>query len=195
MTRFWRIVQWICLIGIGGAIVISLGAWGVAGLPGGDAVIYPLMLVAYTVGETAHLPSAIVLIVTIVTVWPLGIQYFIARSGSTITGIDPPDMRMILAVLAISALGFTLFRTVDPPVTLDTAESDAHYYIFRARELELGPPEFFLFECDSSGIMCTSVLTPDDVNRSWNMRLRLDAQGETLRILNGQTPIYTRQAD
>jgi hypothetical protein len=185
--------EWLTLglfIVVAGTVFVAVVAQLLAQLPGGDTFILPLSRLSEQIGRVAHIPFGVLLSVCIVALWPLLIQWGIGQ-GTAVMDIRPPNLRLMFWVIGLCALGFMLFRTVNAPRVVDTVSTDAHTYYFRIQEFEGAPPIFSLLVCDAYGIICEDVLTPDDVNRSWNDRLRLRVtEDEEVRLLNRQTVVF-----
>lgn len=192
LLTYWRAIWhnlWLInLIWVGGVLLIGLAAALVAQLPPGDAFIFPLKRFAYGWGELFYVPVAVVLIVTIVLTWPMLIQWGISR-GDTVPEVQTPNLRLLFALMIVSGGAFTAFGSVDRSEQLDAARSDSHSYVLLAEEYPTRSPWLILHECDRDRFICEPIV--DEQSSRWNMRMTLDVQGETVRIMNLRTVVFS----
>lgn len=182
--------MWLTIAVVVGTLAFVFGGDVLADVPSDDRFIYPLRRVTGAVGELAFIPTAAVLIVGMITVWPLLIQWGIAQ-GDAVPDLEPPNVALLVLVILVSAVAFNLFQRVDPPERLQTLNTADHVYVFSVRENTLQEPEFFLYQCDSREIICRSLLAPGDTSPAWNTRMVLQIEDDTLRLMNGQTAVFT----
>lgn len=187
-TWLYTYLAWINLIWIAGVVILAVGAWILGSLPGGDAVIYPLQRFSDRLGAFFYVPVSIVLIMAIVLMWPMMIQWGIGR-GDSVIEVEPPNLIVMLALLAFGFAGHTIFNGVNPPQLMDRLSTDEHVYMLSGREYPLAPTEVFLYECDRDQIFCDLILR-DQADR-WNIRMTLDLDEDAVRILNLMTVVYS----
>ncbi|MFW5692142.1 MAG: hypothetical protein ACOCX3_02200 [Chloroflexota bacterium] len=192
-NRALRMLSITLTVFITAGLVAALLSWGIAELPAGDSFIYPLRRFAYATGDALHIPVGLILALAIITLWPLMIQWGIARAKAF--EIEKPRLGRMFLLIAVGTLAFGLFRTVEPPREAGRGTNAAHTYIFNVRDLALQPTEFFLYECDRQGTICRPVLPPDAPTPAWNPRLRLVVDEERVRLLNDQVVVFTYLVD
>jgi hypothetical protein len=182
--RHWaRVLTLVLAIGL----LLVAPLWLVGTLPGTPSVVYPAWSLYWALAEVVFWPAFGLLMLGIV----LFIPYFVTTNISKVDGnagvtYDPPDMRGLVVLIGVAALGYALcFPAISAPETIASATTNNHRYHLLVEPYSDTLDRFYLYTCDAGGLLCEPTLTEiSGGDNGWSRTVALNANGATLRIEN-----------
>ena len=191
----WLRTRWIELtIVIMGLAVAGLGGMRLlAHLPAGATIIYPLQALYWEWGVVVFAPVYAILVISMLLVIPFFVSTFVSRvDARTGIQIETPKLPQLLVLILVAGIGYEILEdTLGHPNEIDALKTDSHQYYLLWEMRDLNGDQFFLYECDSRGLVCEQLVVAEAGRNSlWDEDARLRVQDEHVIVRNRGRTIY-----